>query len=348
VKIGIDISLAKGRPAGIGRYSEELLQAFARIGLKGNSIVGYSAPGWIDHALWLQAVAPFSLIKDRIDRFHSTNLVMPLLPACPTIVTVHDLSTYAFPETHTLKHRLHMSLIPYAVKHASTVIVPTSAVADELLSRFKIDASRVAVVHEGVNRRFRPVSDRAPLSAVKKKYGLPDEFILYVGTLEPRKNINGMFAAFALVRDKMKGIKLVIAGKKGWRYGEIFQRVSELGLAADVVFPGYVDDEDLVFLYNCSRAFVYPSFYEGFGLPVLEAMACGIPVVASDIPAVAEVAGGEAMLVPPGRSDRIAEAMLAAALDDRVRGDLSRRGRERASRFTWEKCAEQTLEVYLR
>jgi glycosyltransferase involved in cell wall biosynthesis len=212
-----------------------------------------------------------------------------------------------------------------------------------------VDVSRVVVVYPGVEPRFQRVQDRQALDAVRQRYNLPDHFALGLGTLQPRKNLGRLIEAYAGVREELGSeLHLVIAGGAGWMYESVFRRVAELGLQNLVSFPGYIADEDLPTLYSLADLFVFPSLYEGFGLPVLEAMACGTPVVTSAVSSLPEVAGDAALLVDPLDTQALAEAMRRALDDTRLRSEMVQKGLEQARRFTWAVSARQLMEIYHR
>jgi glycosyltransferase involved in cell wall biosynthesis len=345
MKIAIDMSLAQGAPAGIGRYSASLTQALKVID-PNDKYVLYQKPLIFQRALWLQTWVPIKLLADKADLFHATNLIAPLFATCPVVVTIHDLSSLLYPETHSLAHRIHMSLIPASAKKARKIIVPSLAVKKELEEHLVLQQDKIAVIHEGVGDEFRIISDRAKLSYVRHKYGLPDKYILYVGTLEPRKNLEKLVEGFNLAKERMDGHKMIIAGKKGWNYRAIFNKVAALKLEKEVLFLGYVPDEDLPAIYNLARVFVYPSLYEGFGLPILEAMACGTPVITSKASSLPEVAGDSAILIDPNDCKALAAAMEEIVSRPKLHNDLRVKGLDRSKKFTWSQCAKDTLEVY--
>jgi glycosyltransferase involved in cell wall biosynthesis len=205
------------------------------------------------------------------------------------------------------------------------------------------------VVYLGRDETLAPVSDPAALAEVRARYGIVGCYLLYVGTLQPRKNLDRVIEAFARLAGTpaFTDVKLVLAGKRGWLYDDLFAQVKRLGLTGRVIFPGYVADEHLLALLSGAQAFVFPSLYEGFGIPVLEAGACGVPVITSNTSSLPEVAGDAALLVDPHDVDAIAEAMYRLVTDDALRAELARRGLENVKRFSWEKCGRETLAVIL-
>jgi glycosyltransferase involved in cell wall biosynthesis len=212
---------------------------------------------------------------------------------------------------------------------------------------YEVDPGRVHVVYLGRDQAFGPVRDADQIAHVRERYGIVGRYLLYVGTLQPRKNLARVIDAFAgLAGDPaLAGVQLVLAGKRGWLYDDLFAQVTRLGLTSRVVFPGYVEEADLPALLSGALALVFPSLYEGFGIPVLEAGACGVPVITSKTSSLPEVAGDAALLVDPHDVDAIADALLRIATDAELRAELDRRGQENVKRFSWEKCARETLTV---
>jgi glycosyltransferase involved in cell wall biosynthesis len=212
----------------------------------------------------------------------------------------------------------------------------------------QINPQRIAVIPWGCDERFQPGGDPEHFAAVQQRYRLPAQYLLFVGTLEPRKNLTTLLHAYAMLRAEWPGedLKLVVAGRTGWLYTDIFDTVKRLALDEEVIFTGFVDDEDLPDLYRGAQLFVFPSLYEGFGLPILEAMASGVPVITSATASMPEVAGDAAILVDPHDSEAIAEGMAQVLAEDRLRQAMIQKGLARARRFTWDTVAQNTLEVY--
>ncbi len=197
----------------------------------------------------------------------------------------------------------------------------------------------------GVNPRFRP-ADQGEIDAVRRKYELPDQFVLFVGTIEPRKNLVNLLEALAALKREGHGAKLVVAGRKGWLSADFDARLRSLGLESDVTFPGFVPDEDLPAVYSAATVFAFPSWYEGFGIPILEAMACGTPVVCSNTSSLPEVVGDAALMVAPDDVRALKEALGRVLSDPELRGRFTAHGIVRAAPFTWQRTAEQTAAVY--
>ncbi len=282
-----------------------------------------------------------------LDIFHSTDFVLPPVRQARTILTVHDLTFMRLPHCAEAGLRAYLSrVVPRSIERADLVLADSQSTKNDLIELLGVPPDKIEVVYAGVESRFRPMEGEVALQRVKRRYGLDFPFILSLGTLEPRKNFTGLIEAYALLKDK--GLKLVIAGGKGWLYEEIFARVEELGLKDKVIFPGFVADEDLPALYNLARLFVFPSLYEGFGLPPLEAMACGTPVVTSDRPSLPEVVGEAGLMVEATDSQALAKAIERALTDEDLRQEMKEKGLKQAARFTWDAAAEKLLEVYRR
>ncbi|HEU4325107.1 MAG TPA: glycosyltransferase family 1 protein [Roseiflexaceae bacterium] len=278
---------------------------------------------------------------------HVVPLGAPLARRTRTVVTVHDLGYLRFPEAHTRAQRLYLRLSTvWSARVAGQVIAISGATRDDLVAEAGVPAGKICVVHHGVAPHFRPVEDQAALAAVQARYGIAGRYVLYVGTVQPRKNLVRLIEAFAAAtEDRPDAPALVIAGKRGWLTEAIERRAAELGLAARVRFTGYVADADLPALISGAQVFALPSLYEGFGMPVLEAMACGTPVLAANSSALPEVAGDAALLVDPTSVPAIGAGLVRLLGEPNLRARLRERGLQRAADFTWECCAEKTLDV---
>ncbi len=293
--------------------------------------------------LWEQCVQPWALWRARPDLLHGLALALPVAYAGPAVVTVYDLSFWQLPEKFPPAQRLYLrASTSYAVRRARRVLAISESGKADLIRRLKVPADHIDVAYPGVDARFRP-RPAAEAAAFRARQGLPERFILYLGTLEPRKNLGTLVAAFTRVRAAQPDLRLVIAGAKGWLYAELFRQVELLGLQEAVLFPGFVPADDLPLWYNAAAAFAYPSSLEGFGLPVVEALACGRPVVTSNVSSLPEAAGDAALTVAPNDVDALAAALgqaLAAG------PDLGARGPAQAARFTWAATAARTADTY--
>ena len=264
------------------------------------------------------------------------------------IVTLHDAIAFRYPEGYTrLNNFLHRHYVPATLKHVDAVITVSEAARDDLVRFLGCPDDRVHVVPWATSAAFRVLPAEAAARVVRR-YGLQPPFVLHVGALQARKNLPTLLRAFAHLRQEAPDVTLAIAGRPTWHFAEIPQTVEALGLGGAVHFLGYVADADLPALYNAASVFSFPSLYEGFGLPVLEAMACGTPVVCSDASALPESAGGAALLVDPYDHRALADALGQVLSDQALADELRRRGLARAARFSWDRTAELTLAIYRR
>ncbi len=373
LRVGFDATPAVRQGAGIGRYTRELLRALALADSESEYRLFFASRNPIAHPLpplppnfrvrqlpiediWLvriwqrlQAPVPVEWLLGPLDLFHSPDFTLPpVRRGTRTMLTVHDLSFVRDPEsaTSTLRDYLNV-VVPRSVARADHILADSAATHDDLIELYKTPGEKISVLYSGVSLDFRPVTDSATLNAVRAKYSIgPGPFILAVGTLQPRKNYVRLIQAFSNIKPQTSNLQLVLAGGKGWLYDSIFAEVGRLKLQGRVLFPGFVDDADLPALYSAARVLAYASTYEGFGLPMLEAMACGTPVVTSNVSCLPEVAGGAALCVPPTDVDALAQALTQAVDDESVRADLIAKGFARAREFTWERAARELVGKY--
>lgn len=262
------------------------------------------------------------------------------------VITVHDLIPLVFPQTRPYKvFLIYKYLLPRTLRKADKIIADSNSTKSDLVKYFNVPAKKIEVIYLAADERFKLLTDDE-VRTIRQKYNLDFLFILYVGGLAPHKNLITLIKAFH--KAKLKGIdhKLVIAGKKRWKYKEIFSSIDALHLQDDVIFTGYVPDEDLPGLYNAADLFVYPSLYEGFGLPLLEAMACGCPVIASNSSSLAEVVGDAGILFNPYEVDELTKSICTVLNDIESKYNFRNKSLERAKDFSWNKCAMETLNVY--
>ena len=301
--------------------------------------------------LWEQAALPLLARQAQLDLLHGAVNINPALSLCPTVVTIHDLSFMRYPQAFPPMQRWYLHhQVRRSARAARRVIAISQATRQDLIQLFGVPAARIDVVYNGVDASFCP-APAGEVEAFRRRQGLPQRYILHLGTLEPRKNLVRLVRAFAQVRAQDPGrpaVSLVLAGGKGWDYDAIFAEVARLGLEQAVLFPGYVPDQELAWWYRAATVFVYPSLLEGFGLPVLEAMACGAPTVTSNLSSLPEVAGDAALLVDPTAEDALAAALLRLLGDQDLAGELRGRGLAQAARFSWRRTAQETAAVYRR
>jgi glycosyltransferase involved in cell wall biosynthesis len=350
VRIAIETQSSIGRKTGIGRYTGQLLAALRRFAPEHE----YLELNWgrdfemrtHRRLYWQQVELPRLAREAKADVLHIPGFDAPLRSPCPVVLSVHDLIGMLFPQSLPPVSRFYWRRwLPRSVRWSDRIIAVSEHTRRDLVRLMGIPAERIEVVYHGVDETFRPLDDRAVLEGVRRKYDLRPRIILYVGTLEPRKGLDTLIAAYhSLAADTPH--ELVIAGKKGWRTAPLSRQVRDLGLERRVRFTGYVPDEDLPWLYNLADLFVYPSRYEGFGLPPLEAMACGTPVICSNVASVPEVVGEAALMVQPDDAETLAGVMRGVLEDERRRTTMRARGIDRAKRFTWEATARRTVEIY--
>ncbi|MBI3921151.1 MAG: glycosyltransferase family 4 protein [Armatimonadetes bacterium] len=298
--------------------------------------------------LWTAVSLPRFARREQIDLLHLQYIVPPLRP-CKLVTTIHDMSFYRFPDSFPLKDRILLQkLIPWSARAANRVLTGSASSCQDIIEICKVAADRVAVIPYGVDDHFQPVREASEIQAMCDGLGIRQPYLLFVGVLQPRKNLTRLLQAYQRVRTSKPQIPdLVIAGKRGWMEKEIFETVETLALSGSVQFVDYVPDEMLPTLYSAAKLLIYPSLYEGFGLPVVEAMACGTPVVTSNLSSLPEVAGGAAVLVDPRNVDSIAEGIrqvLEASGESLERMRAS--GVQQAAGFSWLNTARLTAEVY--
>lgn len=379
MRIGIDIrSLAAGRRTGVEEYTIGLLQELFRIGTEHTYVLFFNAWGSKEPDLsWTEGYPNVSVKRFRIpnkllnlslwyfkrprlDRllggvevFFMPNLNFAAVSRdAKLIVTAHDLSFEFFPEMFSWKQRLWHFAVNFRslLRRADMIVAVSESTRDDLITRYALPVANIHVIHSGVDERFQPM-DRNDLSllSVKAKYGLPYKFILYLGTLEPRKNLIALLQAFEAFHREAVGelekYELVLAGRPGWKYATFFQAIDQSPAREWIHQIGYVEDGDKPALYNLASVFVYPSFYEGFGIPPLEALASGVPVIASHSASLPEVIGGAGVLIDPYRPDEILQALRGILSDKQYQALLRERALVRSRTFTWDRAGRAFLEL---
>jgi glycosyltransferase involved in cell wall biosynthesis len=378
----IDASPAVHHKAGLGRYTEDLLAALttspaqradytvfyhdaavAKPSAMVRALPGLTTPQtpypWRLRALLAQLLnmsqdallAPLiQNPKSQIQNlFHATEHLLPRFKQVLTVFTLHDLIFRFYREYHLPRNWMYLQLaMPLFLRRADAIICVSEHTRRDAQRLYRLPDHKLHVIPEGVHLRFRRVTDRTALQRVRERYHLPPRFILAVGTIEPRKNLVTLFEAYAqLCADRaMDDLRVVVAGKQGWLVESSLRAVHERGLTGRVTFTGYVDDDDLPALYSQAQAFAFPSVYEGFGLPPLEALACGVPTVCSDASSLPEVMSDAALLAPPLDARAWMLALGRVLSDADLRRDLSARGPQQAARFTWDAAARQTRALY--
>lgn len=364
----LDLSAAAHERAGLGRYAASLGQALLELGVSLSAFINDPRDGQLRPPLNRLPTLTAHLPRKRwrlraalsyfggpslrrafpsVTLFHATEHLLPLIPDARSVFTLHDTAYLLYPQHHLPQNRLYLTLMmPRFLARADRVICVSENTRRDALRFYKLNPDKVCVIPEGVEPRFTPISDLQILRSVRERYHLPPRFILYVGTIEPRKNLTTLLEAYAVLRRSLPEVGLVIAGGKGWLYAGFFEKLRALDLEPHVTLTDFVPDADLPALINCSEVFAYPSLFEGFGLPPLEAMACGVPVVTSNAASLPEVVGEAGLLLAPRDVMAWVEALSAVLLNPALRANLRERGLRRAARFTWEATAQQTLAVY--
>jgi glycosyltransferase involved in cell wall biosynthesis len=368
MRIGIDATALPPKPAGAGNYIIELVRAVHTLDCPhefiifaqqhGRELIGSPARDgfeWIslpNHSparrlIWEQIAFPELLKKQRIDLLHSLHYTRPLRLACRSIVTIHDMTFFLFPHLHTRPKRIFFPLmIRYSARAADALIADSESTRQDAIRILGLAPEKISTVPLGVRPEFRPVHDQALKTAVRARYHLPEKFLLFVGLVEPRKNLPLLLKSYRRVADQGNLIPLVIVGRKGWMYEQVLDLIAGLGLTDRVLLAGYVSPEDLPIVYNLADVFIYPSLYEGFGLPPLEALACGTPVITTAVSSMPEHVGQAGLLIPPGDEEALTQAIIHLLNDQELKSRLAILGPQQAAQFTWTRTARQTLQVY--
>jgi glycosyltransferase involved in cell wall biosynthesis len=361
--VAIDARLVDVSPGGIAQYTVQLTQALAQLAerprltllrsarprVQGEQVAGVAVRKLLTppHHRLERITLPLELLRVGADLVHSPDFIPPPWRRSRRVITVHDLGFIRFPETLTAASRRYYGQLGWAVRSADRIIAVSRSTRDDLVELVGADPARIDVVMEAADPDFGPVRDEATLAATRRRLGVGRPYLLFVGSFEPRKNLVRLLEAFALVRREVD-LELVLLGRRGWLFEPIFQRLAELELEPYVRIVDGVPNRELPTIYSGAVALAFASLYEGFGLPALEAMACGCPVVAADVAALPEVVDDAGLLVPPTDVTAIAEALRRLATDPALRADLAARGQVQAARFSWQRAATETLAVYRR
>jgi radical SAM superfamily enzyme YgiQ (UPF0313 family)/glycosyltransferase involved in cell wall biosynthesis len=365
MRIAFDGTALRPGRTGVGYYTEHLLQHLARIAANDELIVVSNRsidttsplparvriatpPRRVPRLVWMQTLAVTALRQVEADVVHFTNGMVPLMSPAPTVVTIHDMSLRLYPRYHPPRRVLfNRPLVDLAARRADAIITVSESAKRDIVRLYNLDADRVHVVYEAAAPSFKRVHDPAELDRVRRLYGLDDRIILYVGTIEPRKNLPTLVDAFASRRRTGElSHQLVCVGPYGWLSHGLQDRIARSRVAHAINFTGYVPFTDLAALYSLAEIFVYPSMYEGFGLPVIEAMACGAPVVTGRAGALAEVGGGAIEHVDRIDADALGRSLVALAQSRDRRAELSAAGLARSATFSWERAASESLDIY--
>jgi glycosyltransferase involved in cell wall biosynthesis len=370
--IGIDASRAnKSEKTGTEWYSHHLIQELKKITDPKDQFILYSREKlrsrlgampsnwqsrvlrWPPRKLWTQARLSFEMWRRPPEILFVPAHTLPLIHPKKIVTTCHDVAFLRLPQVYdwpALKY--HEFAVKFALRHATKIIAVSEFTKSELIEFFKISPERIVVVHNGYDsERYKIIEDRGAVEKILQKYNLRQPYILYLGRLETKKNTHGLVQAFGVLKkilnlkSEILNLKLLLVGQPGFGFEKVDEAIVDNDLHNEVIMPGWVDERDLPYLISGAKLFVFPSFYEGFGIPVLEAMACGTPTVVSGIPALREVAGKAAYFFDPYSPENIAEGINRVLGDEHLQEDLKIRGLARAQDFSWEKCARETWEV---
>jgi glycosyltransferase involved in cell wall biosynthesis len=362
MKIGMLIGNTGFTRSGIGNYIDNLTSELEKTSEHEITLIAYDKPSITSDlpviypyypfliyktVLWSQMLSlQKGLLKD-FDIVHNPgHFSLINKPGRHYICTIHDLTPIISPIWHTRwKYLVSKISFPRIIAHSDRIIVDSFQTKKDLIRCYHVREQNISVIYLGASEEFKPL-DIHHVESVKKKYMIDFPFVLFVGNLEPRKNLPTLLKAFSQCKKKIPELKLIIIGQKGWKYAEVFKTIRFLHLEKEVIFLQYVAHEDLPALYNAALLFVYPSLYEGFGLPPLEAMQCGIPVITSNTSSLSEVIGDGGFMVDPLNVSDLADKMLLLLTDDQTRKENIRYNLARCRQFSWEKCAQQTLKVY--
>lgn len=324
------------------RHNEEFDQSdFRKVAFK-------SPRRHIFNPLWTNISLPLALKRNRIDILHSPHTALPFIKVSPSVLTVHDLSFEICPWDFRIRSRVFLRVTSrFASLSADKIIVPSTRIKNDLTQIYGISKDKIEVIYEAADEIFRPVNREKASEEVEQKYEIEDAFILHVGLLRPRRNILTLLKAFNKLRSEYDvEVKLVLVGPAGYRSDELFHFIAKHDLNNEVIQLDYVSEKDLLYIYNAAEMFVYPSLYEGFGLPTMEAMACGTPVLSSKIQPMLEIVGDGGIFFDPYNVIEMSQKMYNVLTDDNLRLKLKEKARARTRNFSWEVNAKRTRKIY--
>jgi glycosyltransferase involved in cell wall biosynthesis len=368
MKVGIDARAAIWyRGTGIGTYTYQLIRSLYELKIPGLAY-RYFWPGdeykdldikdesvfnSIEKSkdkFWEEVHIPARLCDENIDIYHvpQNGIGLPLTKTCPVVVTIHDLIPYVYPETVGRSYlKVFLAQMPEIVEKADKIITVSKCSKRDIQRILGVPADKIVITYEAPEPIYQPMDKHESKKLAAEKYGLHKDYILYIGGFSPRKNVKGLISAFKEILPDLKGdVQLALVGKQVREFNELLVLIEAFGIQDKVVWTGFAPVEDLPYLYSGAEVFVYPSLYEGFGLPPLEAMACGTPTITTSTSSLPEVIGKSALFFNPFDASQLAEALYKVLTDEELRQRLSAKGLKRARKFTWEKTAEGTLEVY--
>ena len=368
MRIGIDATALPAQPVGAGIYIIHLIKALlsldsdfewvvfvheerrALLGIEEGKVVRVvSVPDQrpAERLLWEQLAFPRLVQALGVDLLHSLHYTRPWRLGCKSVVTFHDMTFFLFPQLHTHAKRVFFPLaIRTSARLADALVAVSENTRKDSIRLLDIPPGKIFTTPLGVSEDFHQIQDRELLERARRKFNLPEKFILYLGVVEPRKNLPFLLRCYASAIEQGLAHRLVIVGRLGWMYEDVFEQVESLELQENVHFAGFIPRQDLPMVYNLADLFVYPSVYEGFGLPVLEAMACGTPVITSNVSAMPEIVGEAGILLPPNDEAAFTQTIMNLLDGTSKRVELSKRGIQRSAQYTWKRTATDTLEVY--
>jgi glycosyltransferase involved in cell wall biosynthesis len=365
MRIGIDARLVFYSQAGIGQYILHLVNGLAKVDRENEYVLLQSRkdhstiveqPNFRRVSLWTPShhrierhALNVELMRLGLDILHSPDFIPPHRPGCRSVITIHDLAFLLYPHFLTKESARYYGHIDQAVRWTDQIIAVSNSTKRDTIQHLGVAEDKITVVYEAASAIFRPIDREAAREQVRKRYGADGRFLLFVSTIEPRKNVPTLLRALRQLTECYKeDVHLILAGGRGWLFEDAFAVVEQLKLDSRVHFVGRVSSEDLLYLYNAAELLAHPAFYEGFGLPPLEAMACGLPVIVSNVASLPEVVGDAGILIDPHDVDELTVSMWRVLNEAETRREMREKGLRQAARFSWERAAGETAAIYKR
>ena len=368
MRIGIDATALPPRPVGAGNYIINLIRSLEAQARNDEIVVFAESHGrdligvpprqgfeWVTvpemhpavRLIWEQTIFPGLVRSAKVELLHSLHYTRPVRLGCASVVTLLDMTFFLYPQLHTRAKRLYFPrIIRMSARRADAFAAISESTRKDAIRLLKIPPEKILTTPLGVDRSFHLIEDERLLEEVRHRYDLPEKFVLYVGLIEPRKNLPLLIRAYRRLTAQETPYDLVLAGRLGWNYNEVLQSIERFGLRNRVRMPGYIPQGDLPLVYNLASLFIYPTTYEGFGLPVLEAMACGVPIITTRVSSLPEIVGKAGELLPENDEAALLKAMLRLLIDSELREKRKIAGFEQAAKFIWERTARLTLQLY--
>ena len=363
MKIGVMLRHIQKQRGGIGTYTNNLIEKLFAIDKNNQYVLFYKNENIKYFSklypnveeicinvptkfIWDQISIPIKCKQENVDIIFNPKLSIPILSPLKKVFVMHGGDWIVFPKNYTIADRIYHNIFAgIYLRKADKVISVSKSASKDLIEHFKLKPEKIKTIYHGVGNNFFPISDTDKLQKIKKNYNLPDNFILFVGNIYPMKNFKGIVRAFSKIVTEFPH-KLVVVGGRGKKHKQDLELIPKLNLEKEVIFLGWVPDEDLPGIYNLASFLSFPSLYEGFGIPIIEAMKCGCPVLTSNKGAPSEIAGDAALLVEPADVDSIAEGMRKLIVDKGLSKNLREKGFLMARKFTWENCAKEVLSIF--